>query len=197
MSRIFTSVKRSVSIVGDLLDFTRTQLGSGIPVRRRVDDLAQACEAMVEEARAYHPDRSIVLLSEPRLAASFDRSRMEQVISNLIGNAIKHGDSGRAVTVTLTDEQGVACLSVHNEGAPIDEGARAGLFSPMVRHLAEGGVEYGAGAGLGLGLYIASAIVSAHEGSIDMESVAGMGTTFTVRIPLSPILSSVSLPAMQ
>ncbi|MEE4717684.1 sensor histidine kinase [Pseudomonas alliivorans] len=197
VSRIFTSVRRSVSIVGDLLDFTRTQLGSGIPVRRRMDDLAQACEAMVEEARAYHPDRNIVLLSEPRLAASFDRSRMEQVISNLIGNAIKHGDSGKAITVTLSDDQGGARLSVHNEGVPIEEGARAGLFSPMVRYLGEGGVEYGAGAGLGLGLYIASAIINAHEGSIDVDSVAGRGTTFTVRIPLAPSPSPVSLSAMQ
>ena len=182
VSRIYTSVKRSIKIVGDLLDFTRTQLGSGIPVRVDRDDLAQTCRGMVEEARAYHPDRQIDLLTEYTLPWSFDKSRMEQVIANLIGNAIQHGEAGSPVTVTIKVVEGYALLSVHNAGLPIEGSAKAGLFNPLVRHL-QGGVEYGAEAGLGLGLYIASAIVTAHQGSIEVESEAGRGTTFTVRLP--------------
>jgi signal transduction histidine kinase len=115
-----TSVKRSITIVGDLLDFTRTLLGPGIPVSVSTGDFAHA--------------------------------RLEQVITNLIGNAIEHGEAGTAVTVTL---------KIHDQAG-----------------------KYGAGAGLGLGLYIASAIVSAHQGSIEVETTAGKGTTFNVRIPL-------------
>lgn len=185
VSRIYTSVKRSIKIVGDLLDFTRTQLGTGIPVRIDLDDLALACEGMVEEARAYHPDRQIDFKSPAGLAWKFDKSRMEQVIGNLIGNAIEHGRPDTPVTVTLRVVQGYALLSVHNAGAPIADGAKASLFNPMVRHLQNGNSEYGAGAGLGLGLYIASAIVSAHHGTIEVESTAERGTTFTVRIPLN------------
>ena len=182
VSRIYTSVKRSIKIVGDLLDFTRTQLGSGIPVRIERDDLVDTCKAMVEEAKAYHPDRQIELLSEYTLPWQFDKSRIEQVIANLIGNAIQHGEADSKVTVTLKTIDGNALLSVHNDGLPIEDSAKANLFSPLIRHL-QGGVEYGADAGLGLGLYIASAIVSAHQGSIEVESEADSGTTFTVRIP--------------
>ena len=184
VSRIFTSVKRSIKIVGDLLDFTRTQLGSGIPVRVDRGDLGLACEGMVEEARAYHPDRQIEFQGESNLPGRFDKSRMEQVISNLIGNAIQHGETGTPITLTLKADDGYALLSVHNHGLPIEGEAKATLFNPMARHLRSGDVEYGASAGLGLGLYIASAIVSAHRGNIDVESEEGSGTTFTVRIPL-------------
>jgi signal transduction histidine kinase len=183
VSRIYTSVKRSIKIVGDLLDFTRTHLGSGIPVRMASDDLAQACEAMVEEARAYHPDRQIHLHTLQRVATQFDRSRMEQVISNLIGNAIKHGDPLTPVTVTLAPEGGSVSLRVHNEGPPIAAAAKARIFNPMVRNLQDGQVEYGAGAGLGLGLYIAAAIVTAHSGKIEVDSSLDEGTTFTVTLP--------------
>jgi len=184
VSRIYTSVKRSIKIVGDLLDFTRTHSGAGIPVRKDSEDLALACEGMVEEARAYNPDRQIVLQSEPNLQGQFDRSRMEQVIANLIGNAVQHGEAGTPVTVSLKTDEGAALLTVHNVGRPIEESAKGSIFNPMVRHLQSGNVEYGAGAGLGLGLYIASAIVDAHHGSIEVDSSAGSGTTFSVRIPL-------------
>ena len=190
VSRIYTSVKRSIKIVGDLLDFTRTHSGVGIPVRMDSEDLALACEGMVEEARAYNPDRQIVLQSEPSLPGQFDRSRMEQVIANLIGNAVEHGEAGTPITVSLKSDEGIAALTVHNVGRPIDESARNSLFNPMVRHLQSGNAEYGAGAGLGLGLYIASAIVDAHHGSIEFESMAGSGTTFTVRIPLGGELAA-------
>lgn len=185
VSRIYTSVKRSIKIVGDLLDFTRTHSGVGIPVRMDSEDLAQACEGMVEEARAYNPDRQIVLQSEPSLLGQFDRSRMEQVIANLIGNAVEHAEASTPITVSLKSDEGIAALTVHNVGRPIDESAKSSLFNPMVRHIQSGNAEYGAGAGLGLGLYIASAIVDAHHGSIEFESMAGSGTTFTVRIPLN------------
>jgi signal transduction histidine kinase len=147
------------------------------------DDLAHACEAMVEEARAYHPDRQIHLHTLQRVATQFDRSRMEQVISNLIGNAIKHGDPLTPVTVTLAPEGGSVSLRVHNQGPPIDAAAKARIFNPMVRNLQDGEVEYGAGAGLGLGLYIAAAIVTAHNGKIEVDSSLDDGTTFTVTLP--------------
>jgi signal transduction histidine kinase len=182
VSRIYTSVKRSIKIVGDLLDFTRTQLGTGIPIRIERDDLAQTCRGMVEEAKAYHPDRQIDLLTEYTLPWRFDKSRMEQVIANLIGNAVQHGEADTPVTVTLKVVDGYALLSVHNAGLPIEDSAKASLFNPLIRHL-QGGLEYGSDAGLGLGLYIALAIVTAHQGSIEVESEAGSGTTFTVRLP--------------
>ncbi|MBV4499548.1 sensor histidine kinase [Pseudomonas shirazensis] len=157
---------------------------TGFTISLSTGDFAHACRSMVEEARACHPDREIILQAAPSLAGSFDRARLEQVITNLIGNAIEHGEAGTAVTVTLKAAGDDALLSVHNRGPVIDAAAKATLFSPMVRHIHDEAGKYGAGAGLGLGLYIASAIVSAHQGSIEVESTAGKGTTFNVRIPL-------------
>lgn len=184
VTRIYTSVKRATKIVGDLLDFTRTQLGAGIPIRKERDNLVVACEGMIEEARAYYPDRQIDFKSTPELMGSFDRSRMEQVISNLVGNAIQHGEAGTPVTVVLSTEDKSATLSVHNVGLPIEEDTVASLFKPMVRHLPANSDEHGPNAGLGLGLHIASSIVSAHNGSIEVQSQKGDGVTFKVRIPL-------------
>lgn len=152
VSRIYTSVKRSLKIVGDLLDFTRTRSGNGIPVRVLLDDLALACDAMAEEARAYTPDRQILFQSQASLPALFDRSRMEQVIANLIGNAVEHGEPDTPVTVGLKTDAGLAVLTVHNVGRSISECAKTSLFNPMVRHIQSGKAEYGPGAGLGLGL---------------------------------------------
>jgi signal transduction histidine kinase len=185
VSHIYTSVKRSIKIVGDLLDFTRTQLGSGIPVRIESNDLALMCKEMVEEAKAYHPDRQIDLHSRSTLSWRFDRSRMEQVLTNLIGNAIQHGEANAPITVVLEAADGHASLSVHNSGWPIDNSARASLFNPLTRHLRSDDDKYGAEAGLGLGLFIASAIVSAHQGQIDVQSEADSGTIFTVRLPMN------------
>jgi signal transduction histidine kinase len=185
ISRIYTSVKRATKIVGDLLDFTRSQLGSGIPVRTAPDDLVMACTGMVEEARAFHPDRQIDFESETVLIAEFDKSRMEQVISNLIGNAITHGEPNTPITVSVKEDGKEASLSVHNLGQPIHENDIAKIFNPMVRNFKNGSVEYGSAAGLGLGLYIASAIVTAHKGVIEVHSTARAGTTFLVKIPLS------------
>jgi signal transduction histidine kinase len=109
---------------------------------------------------------------------------MEQVIANLIGNAVEHGEEG--TPDGLPEEIGWAGnIDGSPVGLPIDDSAKCSLFNPMVRHRQSGNVEYGAGAGLGLGLYIASAIVEAHQGSIDVDSSAVNGITFTVRIPLN------------
>lgn len=183
-SRIYTSVKRASKIVGDLLDFTRTQLGTGIPIQVFPCDLAMAGEGMVEEARAYHSDCQIDFECPQAVIGDFDNSRMEQVIANLIGNAVQHGDRSQPIAVSLRCDDEMAELAVKNQGPPISEEAIASIFNPMIRHLQGGKPEYGSGAGLGLGLHIASAIVTAHQGTIEVLSKAGLGTTFTVRIPL-------------
>jgi signal transduction histidine kinase len=183
-SRIYTSVKRANKIVGDLLDFTRTQLGSGIPVQRLRGDLVAACEGMVEEARAYHPEHTILFETSGPLEGRFDPARMEQVFSNLIGNAVQHGAEGTPVTVSLSTEDDMAVIAINNQGQPIEKDAIASIFNPMIRQMRSGDMQYGPAAGLGLGLHIASAIVSAHQGTIEVHSTVRTGTTFIVRIPL-------------
>jgi signal transduction histidine kinase len=86
----------------------------------------------------------------------------------------------------LSREGDEAVIAINNQGKPIEKDAIASIFNPLIRQLRSGDMQYGPTAGLGLGLYIASAIVAAHQGIIEVHSKARGGTTFTVRIPLHP-----------
>ncbi|MCQ4298836.1 sensor histidine kinase [Pseudomonas songnenensis] len=184
-SRIFTSAKRANKIVTDLLDFTRSQSGAGIPLHRLEINLAAVCEGMVEEVRAYNPEHQIICKTRGNLTGRFDAARMEQVFSNLISNAVQHGSRTAPVKVDMHVDEDHAVFTVHNQGEPIARSALADIFNPLSRHSHYAAGEYGPQSGLGLGLYIASEIVSAHKGTIGVESSAKQGTTFTVRLPLA------------
>lgn len=183
-SRIYTSVKRASRIVGDLLDFTRSQLGRGIPISRVPIDIAPVFERIVEESRAVYPEANILLTKSGRVDGEFDEARLEQVFSNLIGNAVQHGAGHLPVTVTLDASDVRLLLTVHNFGKAIPKDVLPFIFNPMGRYSPEASVENGPYASLGLGLFIVEQIVSAHEGSIEVSSDAETGTTFMVGIPL-------------
>lgn len=188
-SRIYTSVKRANKIVSDLLDFTRSQISTGIPVQLAQTNLATVCESMVEEVRAYHPECEIVFESSGDLNGQFDAARMEQVFSNLIANAVQHGSDASPIRVSLQAKQGHAVFAVHNQGEPIAEDAIPYIFNPMSRHSQYATDERGPSSGLGLGLYIAGEIVAAHQGRIEVVSETRSGTVFTVTLPLtSPVI---------
>lgn len=182
-SRIYSSVKRASQIVGDLLDFTRSQLGPGIPIKRTSIDLTVTCERIVDESRTVHPEASIVFNSLERAEGDFDGARMEQVFSNLISNALQHGDRHMPVTVTLTQADEALVFSVHNSGTPIPDEILPFIFNPMGRYSPHSPVDYGPSASLGLGLYIAAEIVAAHAGTINVSSNLESGTTFVVQLP--------------
>ncbi|MCQ4314325.1 sensor histidine kinase [Pseudomonas stutzeri] len=184
-SRIYTSVKRANKIVSDLLDFTRSQVGSGIPVQLAETSLAAICEGIVEEIRAYHPECNIVFEASGELVGQFDAARMEQVFSNLIGNAVQHGNETSPIMVSLQADQGCAVFAVRNQGEPIADEAIPHIFNPMSRHSQYAAGEHGPNSGLGLGLFIAGEIVAAHQGRIKVESEIDHGTVFTVRLPLT------------
>ena len=182
-SRIHNSIKRANRIVSDLLDFTRSHSGGGIPISLRETDIAEVCREIVGEIRAYHPERTIKLNCPRHLIGSYDSSRMEQVFSNLIGNAVEHGDSKEPVMVTLHREEEDIVFVVHNEGEPIAERDLPYIFNPMSRHSKYAEDDRESSSGLGLGLYIANEIVAAHGGRIEINSGAGRGTDFIVNLP--------------
>ncbi|WP_339533110.1 HAMP domain-containing sensor histidine kinase [Pseudomonas mucidolens] len=183
-SRIYTSVKRASRIVGDLLDFTRSHLGRGIPVNRVSIDIAPVFERIVDESRAVYPDANIVVMKTEYAEGEFDSARMEQVFSNLIGNALQHGTGHTPVTVKLDVSDEHLVFSVHNFGKAIPTDVLPFIFSPMGRYSPEALEENGPYASLGLGLFIVDQIVSAHEGSLEVASDPERGTTFRVEIAL-------------
>jgi signal transduction histidine kinase len=166
-------------MIRDLLDFARGRLAGGIPVAPRPCDLQALCDEVVEEMRQAHPDREIHFEAAGDLHGEWDRDRVEQVVSNLVGNAIVHGTG--AVCVTARDEGDEVVTTVHNQGPAIPAEAISTLFEPYTRPAEE--ADGPRSKGLGLGLYIASEIVHAHGGTISVTSAPGEGTTFTIRWP--------------
>jgi signal transduction histidine kinase len=180
LDRIAASGARMERMIGQLLDVTRARLADGIPVDRSQEhDLVAITRRIVDESRAANPAQVIELRAQGACRVHVDPDRFEQVVSNLVGNAVVHGDSQRPITVAVDHRGGVASVMVRNFGSPIDEASIPTLFDPFKRH--ESGHE--GPTGLGLGLYIAERIVTAHGGTIDVTSTAAGGTCFDVTIP--------------
>lgn len=184
-NQIYTSVQRASKIVGDLLDLTRCQMGPGIPVKPADIDLTILCERVVEEVSASNPNAKLLFAAKASVKGQFDGARIEQVFSNIISNAIQHGDNKLPIEVELGLLDGFAIFTVHNDGEPIPEDVIPFIFNPMGRFSQRSVIDHGPIAGLGLGLFIASEIVASHNGTIHIRSDSSSGTTFLVKLPTS------------
>jgi signal transduction histidine kinase len=183
-ARIAGSATRSITMVGDLLDFTRSRLGGGIPIARADVSLGKLVRDVVDEVTAAHPERPIRVDTRGAEQGCWDAARLGQALANLIGNAVQHGAPGTAVSVGIRGDARHVAIAVHNRGAVIPPEQLDGIFNPM-RARPSGGRAAGRGptGSLGLGLFIAERIVSAHDGRITVESSEAHGTTFTVHLP--------------
>lgn len=174
--RIARGAQRMARQIEELIDLTRSGLG-GITLERRWTDLGEVARAVVDEHETANPERTIRFEATGPSTGSWDPDRLARVVSNLVQNAIRHGSRSEPITVRLRGEEDHLDLEVHNFGEPIPEARIAAMFEPFYVHSETGT------AGLGLGLYIVREIVRLHDGTIDVESVEGRGTTFRVRLP--------------
>lgn len=168
-------------MVSDLLELVRSRLGKSLPIEPAPMDLADAAHAALAEACAGNPecDPTVNVLGDTR--GVWDAGRLDQLLQNLIGNALQHGLDKRDVTVTLRGEPDTVRLTVHNYGTPISEDAIGTIFDPLVRSADE---ELGQpSTSLGLGLFIVKEVVNAHSGTIEVSSSEVDGTLFTVVLP--------------
>jgi signal transduction histidine kinase len=160
------SCRRMARLIDDVLDFARGRLGGGLVLRLAADgDLSGLLDQVVAELRAVHPKRAIeadISLSETIIC---DPARIAQLFSNLLGNALSHGDPHHPVRIFARTESGRFTLAVANAGPPIGEERLRTLFQPFKR-----GAVGGRNQGLGLGLYIAAEIAAAHGGRLDARS---------------------------
>lgn len=179
---------RMVTLVQNLLDVTR------IRTRRFVID-PEPCD-FVEITREVVSE----LTDQVRMSGSsleletycdeapgdWDRTRVEQVIANLVSNAAKYG-SGKPIVVSLSQVDGEVALTVKDQGTGIAAADQARIFDPFERAASTYRAQ-----SLGLGLYIVREIVKAHGGSIQVDSVPGQGSSFTVRLPAAARVSEPS-----
>jgi signal transduction histidine kinase len=184
---IDAQVSRLSRLVDDLLDVTRFSRGQFELTQQRMD-LRPVLEDIVGRFRVVAAEHTFVLaLDSGPFEGYWDRDRLEQVLNNLIGNAIKYSPEGGQITVTTEHEGSDLIVSVLDEGIGIAERDQEHLFERFFR----GSVEGQSVKGLGLGLYVTRRIIEAHGGSISVTSRPGEGSAFTFSLPL------LRTPAMQ
>jgi len=178
-ARINNNARRMSELIDDVLDFARGRLGGGIAVRReRVADLGVALRSVVAELQDAHPDRAIEAQVAVDRPVSCDRPRLQQLASNLLGNAIAHGAAQQPVRLIATADGDALTIAVWNGGEPIPAANLARIFAPFWRSSTSVQRE-----GLGLGLHICDQIVKAHGGTLEVVSSRDGGTRFTARLP--------------
>jgi signal transduction histidine kinase len=179
-AQISRSAHRMEAMIRDMMDFTRGRLGGGIPVTKGPCNLGVLAHEVVAEMRTAHPARDLRCETIGDLDGMYDTDRAEQVLSNLLGNAVAHGRGPIQLTVRAQEDDVV--ITVHNQGTPIPAALLPTLFEPFLRG-PQMISDRRANQGLGLGLYIVSEIVHAHGGSVAITSTLEAGTTVTVRWP--------------
>lgn len=178
--RLKRTSARMARLIDDVMDFARGRLGKGIPAAiGPADDLASVLRAAIGELCDSNPSR--VVRSEIAIQGTVqcDTVRLQQLISNLVGNALAHGSPDVPVVVDARTEAGQLVVSVTNGGSPIEPHLLPKVFEPYWRPPSST-----PGGGLGLGLYICKKIVEAHGGTLEVCSSAELGTCFTARLPV-------------
>lgn len=183
IQRIKSSGRLMATMVSDLLEFVRSRLGVSLPVVRKPMEMTLACREAIDAASAGQPDCHPVFTSRGDTQGEWDRARIDQLLQNLIGNALQHGASKHEINVVLEGSDNHVSISVHNDGEPIAQEAIGSIFDPLVRSLNEEAGNHNPSTSLGLGLFIVKEVVNAHGGSITVTSNVGDGTTFQVVLP--------------
>ena len=183
-ARIKRASRDMKRLITDLLEYTRTRLGAGIPIEQSACDLGPVCEASLEDIRAGNPEQQFVQQLSGDLTVLADAGRMQQALSNLLSNAVQHGNRQSPVTLTADGEVDAVFLRVTNSGDPIPADALQVIFEPLVQAPnANSEAHERSKTSLGLGLFIVREIVLAHGGTVVVESSAESGTMFTIRLP--------------
>jgi len=181
--RITRGAARMSTMIKDLLEYTRVRLGRSIPIAPEVANLEQVCRMAYDEIRAAHPERVFRLEISGDLKGRFDTERLQQVLANLLNNAVRHGERSEPITFSAHGDAEKVTLRVKNRGRPIPADQLQVIFNPLVQiPSALTDQDADSSTSLGLGLYIAREIVEMHGGTIEAESSGG-DTVFSALLP--------------
>jgi two-component system CheB/CheR fusion protein len=186
LNRAIAQTRRIDILVAQLIEATRFQEGR-LTLDQSPVDLRAVVRRAVETAEVLTADQSIALADQTTTATVIgDGTRLEQVVLNLLTNAIHHAASSERIEVSLRQPGDQFEIRVRDQGPGIPAADLPGIFDRFSQSAG------GQGGGLGLGLFIAREIVTGHGGTVDVESTEGQGTTFTVTLPAQP---TPSIPA--
>jgi signal transduction histidine kinase len=178
--RIGSSARRMSRLIDDILDFAKGRLGGGFELRLSdVHDVAEALREVVAEHQLAQPDRQLVVNIDAGHPVHCDRGRLQQLVSNLLANALIHGSTTEPISLSATIDDTSVTVTVTNQGEPIPEASLASIFTPFWRSSTSTSRR-----GLGLGLFICDQIAKAHGGSLEVISSKSTGTIFAARLPI-------------
>jgi signal transduction histidine kinase len=180
-SRLIRSGASMKALLDDLIDFNRTTLGLGIKIDLADVDLAVLFRDELEQLRGAHPSRQIELEITGDTRGLWDGVRLQQVVRNLVGNAINYGAADTPIHLVLTGDEANVTIEVKNSGPTIEKEILKQIFDPLKRGVGQGNRD-DIGAGLGLGLYIVREVARAHGGDVTVRS-DNAETVFAVRLP--------------
>jgi signal transduction histidine kinase len=182
ITRILGSVARMTAFIEELLELVRRQADPTVGVRPTRFDLVDLARAVVADSVPLAHGQELSVEADGPVVGEWDRSRLERALSNLVGNAIKYNRPEGTVRVRVAAEHGdTAIIEVIDEGIGIPDTDRARIFERFTR----GANVAGRIAGSGVGLAIVRQVVEQHRGSVEVTSVEGRGSTFTIRLPLA------------
>ena len=165
------------SLIDDVLDFARGRLGGGMGIKiTGAENVDAHLRAVVKEFQDAQPNRQIQADIGIHRTVRCDVGRIQQVASNLIGNALTHGAPGSPVKIKASTVGDEFILEVRNQGAPIPPDSIPRIFEPFWRHSTASNRQ-----GLGLGLYICRQVMQAHNGTLSVTSSQEDGTNFVAR----------------
>ena len=183
LSRAERQVKVQNRLVSDLLDVSRIQ-ANRLDLHMQLCELTGIIQETLEDLRLAHPSRQVTLDLPDIFPVTItaDRDRISQVITNYVTNALKYSGTDHPVEVRLEANEGIARVSVRDEGPglPLQEQER--LWQRFYR-VPGINVQSGSGVGLGLGLHICKTIIERHQGQVGVQSTPGMGSTFWFTLP--------------
>ncbi len=190
LSRIDVQVDRLARMVSDLYDVSSVQAGK-LKLEPHACDLVAIVREVALRFRTMHPRLDLRWSGPEEMWGLWDAERLDQLLTNLVGNAVKYAGESSVVEVTLTPASGgSAHVQVHDEGPGIPADKLAMIFEPFQRIDEDGSKK-----GLGLGLAIAREIALLHGGAIWVDSQVGRGTTFHVRLPTGGVRAPSSATA--
>jgi two-component system, OmpR family, sensor histidine kinase VicK len=180
LDRMGGQVNKLTKLIADLLDVTKIQQGA-LQLDREASSLNELVHEVVTTFRQTYDTHSIELIMEDELIVDMDSHRIEQVITNLLTNAVKYSPDGTTIVVTVKKDDDNAVLSVKDQGIGIPEEHQEHVTKRFYRVEKDDETKY---PGLGIGLYISQQVVEQHQGRLWLESKKNEGSTFYVSIPI-------------
>lgn len=178
-ARIADNIDRADRLVQNLLDALRVHAGGRLSLALAERDFVEVVREALEHQRTEHGERFVLVAPEP-VRGHFEPDTLRRAVENLVGNAVKYGSTTRPITVTVRQSHERLFITVHNHGSVIPVEQQATLFRAFHR-LPD--AEEGNKRGWGLGLAQARGAAEAHGGSIGVDSLPELGTTFIIDIP--------------